>query len=238
MPSHRSAAALRPGGIFLVSDTTCTRIYRRGPGCQLGVTAPALDARSAHPQRITLRLTGIHRASCHGAQKADTNRNETPGPGTQDAPDGPSAFSARSSDTRLRGRLNADDDRARMDQLCALVLGVGHGCVPSPRAWWALLTPTRFRTRERLADESDGDEFEGAGGSARVLPNRARHSESHDRSVSPQANLDPAPVGLICQECTGALVEVLVKAASAVARAHHAGADARSRQMMTLRNVD
>ena len=140
--------------------------------------------------------------------------------------------------SRLRGRLNPDDDRAQTDQLCAFVPGVRHGCVSSPGAWRALPTPTRFRPRDRLADESDGDEFEGAGGSARVLPNRARHSESHDRSVSPQANLDPAPVGLICQECTGALVEVLVKAASAVARAHHAGADARSRQMMTLRNVD
>ena len=32
------------------------------------------------------------------------------------------------------------------------------------------------------------------GGSVRVLPNRARHSESHDRSESPQVNLDPAPL--------------------------------------------
>jgi hypothetical protein len=61
---------------------------------------------------------------------------------------------------RLTGRLNLDDDCAQSGQFCAFVLGVRRGCVSSPRARWALLTPTRFRTRERLADEGDGDEEE------------------------------------------------------------------------------
>ena len=74
------------------------------PGCQLGMTALALDARSAHPQCITIRLTGIHRAPCHGAQKADTNRNEIPGPRTEDDPDGPSALAPADSGVAIRPR--------------------------------------------------------------------------------------------------------------------------------------
>ncbi len=53
------------------------------------------------------------------------------------------------------------------------------------------------------------------GGSARVLPNRARHSESQDRSALPQSNLrsDADWTGL--PEAHGSPVEDLVKAASA-----------------------
>lgn len=72
--------------------TRPARGYTAAPRLPARHDSPALDARSAHPQCITIRLTGIHQASCHGAQAADTNRNEMPGPGTDDDPHRPSAL--------------------------------------------------------------------------------------------------------------------------------------------------
>ena len=62
------------------------------------------------------------------------------------------------------------------------------------------------------------------GGSARVLPSLARHSESRDRSASPQATLRSSASRTGLLRTHGSLVEVLVKAASVAALAHHAGA--------------